>query len=97
MAAYLIGKSTVTNPALMEEYVNKAGPTLAGTDAKLLVSGECEIAHMDGDWKPDRLVIIEFPSMAAAKEWYHSPAYQEIAHMRLEASEGGLVFVEGVD
>jgi uncharacterized protein (DUF1330 family) len=51
---------------------------------------------MDGPWAPKRIAVIEFPSMAAAKAWYNSPEYQEILPLRLKASNGSLVFVDGV-
>ena len=44
---------------------------------------------------PDGVVIIEFPTVQAAKDWYHSPAYQEIIGERLGATVGRSVIVEG--
>jgi uncharacterized protein (DUF1330 family) len=48
------------------------------------------------DWKPNRLVIIEFPSMEQAKHWYDCEEYREPKAMRLRAGRTNLVFVEGV-
>jgi len=45
---------------------------------------------------PDGVVIIEFPSVEAAKAWYHSPAYQACVGERLAATEGRAVIVEGL-
>jgi uncharacterized protein (DUF1330 family) len=30
---------------------------------------------LEGDWEPHRLVIIEFPDMAALMAWYNSPSF----------------------
>jgi uncharacterized protein (DUF1330 family) len=50
---------------------------------------------LEGDWRPARLVIIEFPSMAVLKHWYGSPEYKKLINLRQDASRGSLVVVEG--
>ena len=42
------------------------------------------------------MVVLEFPTVEAAKAWYHSPAYQAVIGERLAASSGRAVIVEGV-
>jgi uncharacterized protein (DUF1330 family) len=44
-----------------------------------------------------RFVILEFPSVAAAKAWYDSPAYQRILPIRLGSTKSRMMFVEGLD
>lgn len=101
MAAYLFAGNDVTNPELMQKYAELAGPTLAPYDAKLLAPTPDRLVmgggveHMEGEFRPGRIVIIEFPDMERAKAWYHSPEYQEIIGLRLDGSEGSLMFVEG--
>jgi uncharacterized protein (DUF1330 family) len=41
-------------------------------------------------------VLLEFPGIEAAKRWYHSEEYKPLLAMRLKASKGNLVLVEGV-
>ena len=48
------------------------------------------------DWKPNRLVILEFPTMDQAKRWYDSEEYREPKAMRLRAGRGNMVMVDGV-
>jgi uncharacterized protein (DUF1330 family) len=43
------------------------------------------------------LIVVAFPSMARAREWYASPDYAEALKVRQTALERRLVFVEGVD
>jgi len=101
MVAYLIAGNDVTNPDLMQKYAELAGPTLAPYNAKLLAPGADQLVmgggveHMEGDFRPGRVVVIEFPDMAQAKGWYNSAEYQAIINMRLEGSVGSLMFVEG--
>jgi uncharacterized protein (DUF1330 family) len=42
-----------------------------------------------------RTVILEFPSLSQAREWYDSPAYKEAKALRQAASKGRLFIVEG--
>jgi uncharacterized protein (DUF1330 family) len=51
---------------------------------------------VEGGWSPGRIVVVEFPDMAAARRFYHSPEYQKILPLRLRASKGKAILVEGV-
>ena len=48
-----------------------------------------------GNWTQQRLVVIEFPDMASAERFYDSPEYQKILPLRLKASKGRALLVEG--
>jgi uncharacterized protein (DUF1330 family) len=51
----------------------------------------------EGDWPAQqRVVVVEFPSMQRAREWYASPEYAEALAVRRDALERRLIFVEGV-
>lgn len=95
MAAFVIADIEVTDPDLFAKYGEQAGPTIAPFDGKALVlGGETDV--VEGDWQPNRLVILEFPSLEQARAWYNSPAYQKILPLRLSASRGSFLFVEGI-
>ena len=95
MAAYVIADVTVTDPATMEEYRKLVPATLAAYGGRFVVRGG---AHrtVEGDWKPSRLVVLEFPSMEHARRWYDSEEYRVPKAMRLRAGRTNLVLVEGV-
>jgi len=95
MAAYLIVDLTVTDPATMEEYRKRVPGTIAKYGGRYLVRGG---AHqtLEGDWKPDRLVVLEFPSLEQARRWYDCEEYREPKAMRLRAGRAKIVMVEGV-
>jgi uncharacterized protein (DUF1330 family) len=95
MPAYVIVDVTVTDQTAMEEYRKQVPGTLAKYGGRFIVRGG---AHqtMEGDWKPNRLVVLEFPSMEQAKRWYDSEEYREPKAMRLRAGTANLVMVEGV-
>jgi uncharacterized protein (DUF1330 family) len=95
MPAYVIVDVTVTDPATMEEYRKHVPATFAKYGGRFLVRGGTH-QTVEGDWKPNRLVILEFPSMEQARRWYDSDEYREPKAMRLRAGRANLVFVEGV-
>jgi len=95
MPAYIIADLTVTDLPTMEEYRKRVPPTLAKYGGRCLV-GRGAHHTVEGDWKPSRLVILEFPSMEQARRWYDSEEYREPKAMRLGAGRANLIMVEGV-
>jgi uncharacterized protein (DUF1330 family) len=95
MPAYVIADVTTTDPAAMEEYRKQVPPTLAKYGGRFVVRGG---AHetVEGSWKPNRLVIIEFPSLDHARRWYDGEEYRAPKALRLKAGRTNLVIVEGV-
>src|SRR5687768_15222587 len=76
------------------EYLERIDATLAPYGGRFIVhGGDIEVA--EGEWAGD-VVIIEFPSRAAAKDWFESPAYQEIVHLRTEHSTSMAALLSGV-
>ena len=95
MPAYLIVDNEITDPKPYDEYRRQVVPLIARFGGRFLVRGG-PISHLEGDWKPQRLVIIEFPSMDALQEWYHSAEYAPMRALRQSASSGSLVAADGV-
>ena len=96
MPAYaIVDIIAVTDPPLMEEYRKVVGATVTKYGGKFIVRGGSHEV-LEGDWKPNRLVVLEFPSMEQLKKWYHSEEYREPLAKRLKASRGTFVIVDGV-
>jgi uncharacterized protein (DUF1330 family) len=95
MAAYVIADVTVTDLPAMEEYRKQVPATLAKYGGRFLVRGG---AHqvVEGDWKPTRLVVLEFPSLADAQRWYDSEEYRAPKALRMQAGRTSVVIVDGV-
>jgi len=51
---------------------------------------------LEGDWKPKRIVVTEFPSIEQARGWYDSEEYRPLKALRLRTARGSIVLVEGV-
>lgn len=94
MAAFIIGDVHVENPERYRDYTAHTESTLQPYGGHFVVRGGASKV-LEGEWQPNRLVVIEFPSAQAAKDWYESEAYQQILPIRHEASTGSLVLVEG--
>ena len=54
-----------------------------------------QLTDLEGQWPHPRLVVIEFPSRAAAEGWYGSADYQKIISLRLKSSVGNVIIVDG--
>lgn len=80
-------------PEEVFEYLERIQATLDPFGGRFVVHG-APVEVVEGEW-PGGLVIIEFPSLAAAREWYGSPAYQEILRLRADHIPGDLILVEG--
>ena len=94
MAAYLIADVNVENTETYAEYRRQVLPLIERHGGRFIVRGGPH-ETLEGDWRPSRLVIIEFPSMTVLKRWYGSPEYKKLIDLRQNASSGSLVAVEG--
>ena len=98
MPAYYIAEHIVTDPAKFEEYRLKVGPMIAKHGGRYLTKGGSHKMPEGGHWKPERVVIIEFPDMDSLNTWYHSSEYQPLMALRKEStSEMDMVYtLEGI-
>jgi uncharacterized protein (DUF1330 family) len=95
MPAYVIAEVEITNPAGYKEYAAVVPGTIAQYGGKFLHRGGP--AHvLEGDWPQLRRVLIEFPSVEAARAWFNSPEYEKPKAMRQANSKGRLMLLEGV-
>jgi len=96
MPAYVIVDVTVTDPVVMEEYRKHVPATLAKYGGRFIVRGGAHQA-VEGDWKPNRLVLLKFPTYEQARAFYNSELYRAARETRAGATESfNMVVVEGV-
>lgn len=81
------------NRALYDAYVQKVKPIVEGFGGRYLCRSE-KIACFAGDFCPDRVIIIEFPSREILDECFHSAAYREIAGLRENSVQTSALIVE---
>ena len=81
MPAYYIGEHKITDAAAFDDYLRQVVPMIERFGGRYLTrAGSHEM--LEGEWQPNRVVIIEFPDMASIKAWYRSPDYQPLIAMR---------------
>jgi uncharacterized protein (DUF1330 family) len=96
MPAYVIVETEVTDPEQYEQYKAASPAAIASGGGRFLVRGG-ELAVLEGDWQPPRIVVLEFEDLAAAKRWYESEAYQAAKKLRAGAARFRAIAVQGVD
>jgi len=95
MSAYVIVDVSVTDAAAYEEYKRLAPPAIAHYGGRYLARGGKTVV-LEGDARPNRLVVLEFPSLAAAQQFYDSPEYRAAREARTGAAVMQMIAVEGV-
>ena len=95
MPAYIIVEIEITDSVGYEEYKKQAATTVAQYGGKYIVrGGACET--VEGDWKPKRIVVLQFESADRAKEWLNCEEYREPRKMRHRTARTNMILVEGM-
>ena len=96
MAAYVISEVRTRDSTLFDAYRKLAAASIAKYDGRYLIRGG-KVELIEGAPAPKAVIVVEFPTMARAKEWYASPEYSAALKIRNSgALERRLIFVEGV-
>ncbi len=91
MSAYLIVEIEWHDVVKQKEYREKLAPILEKHGGRVLSAGEAEV--LEGNWKPPRVVLIEFPSMDSLRDWYTSDEYASLIRIRKEGAKTNIVAV----
>ena len=94
MAAYIIAEVEVTDPETYQSYRAQTPGVVARYGGRFIVRGGAA-ETLEGDGPPGRLVVLEFPDLAAARRFYDSPEYQAIIGIRHRAANSRIVLVDG--
>jgi uncharacterized protein (DUF1330 family) len=95
MRGYVIAEVEIVNPEGYKAYTAMVPATIEKYGGRFLARGGA--SHVfEGDWSQRRRVIIEFPSVEAARKWYDSPEYEKPKALRKANSNGRLILIEGV-
>lgn len=96
MPAYLIVETDIHDPEQYERYKEASPGAVAAGGGRFIARGG-EIAVLEGDWHPKRLVLLEFEDLEAARRFYDSPAYEAARRLREGAADMKMVAVQGID
>jgi uncharacterized protein (DUF1330 family) len=95
MPAYVIFDVDIRDPGRYQDFMTQVKPALQAAGARYLTRGGAHKVY-EGDWTPRRIVLLEFPSVAAWEEFYNGSTYQGLKDIRDECSSARLVSVEGL-
>jgi len=92
--AYMVADARSSDPERMVEYRRLAQIAVEKFGGRYLVRGS-PYETLEGSWQPQRLVVLEFPSMDAAKMFYDSPEYVAARAARAGVSDFDMLLAEG--
>lgn len=95
MAAYVIARINVKDPVRYEDYKKMSPISIEKFGGRFVARGG-SVEVLEGTWEPCRLVLLEFPSLEAARQWHASVDYAPARELRQATSTGDLVVIEGI-
>lgn len=95
MPAYVIVDIVMHDPVTYARYRELAPPSIAKYRGRYIVRGGATTV-LEGDWSPERVVVLEFPDAESAKAWWASPEYAEAKALRHSCADADMVLVEGL-
>jgi uncharacterized protein (DUF1330 family) len=93
--AYVIVDISETDPERAARYREMSGPSVERHGGRFLARGGA-IRVLEGEWQPERLVIIEFTSAEAAHAWFDSEDYRQARSVRADAGVWRMIVVDGI-
>jgi uncharacterized protein (DUF1330 family) len=95
MPAFVCVQIEIRDPAAYERYKELAPPSIAAHGGRYVVRGGAT-ETLEGDWRPPRFVILEFPTMDDARRWWASPEYAEAKALRHASARSEMLLVDGL-
>jgi len=95
MAAYIVIRLHTDDPLSLREYQAATPPIVEKYHGRFLARGG-NVVTLEGPREERRIVIIEFPTLADAEAFYHSPEYTESRKLREEKADAEFIAVEGL-
>ncbi len=94
MSAYLIANYNITGPEGYAEYPTSVAPTLAPFGGELVIA---DFTSESVEGEPAAVsIVVRFPSKEAARNWYNSEAYCAVRQLRIDNTEGFVLFADGI-
>lgn len=95
MSAYVIVQVSIRDAAAYERYKALAAPAVTAHGGRYIVrGGRAEL--LEGSWKPERLVVLEFPDAERARAWWGSDDYGPAKAIRQGCAATEMLLIEGV-
>ncbi|HZR75415.1 DUF1330 domain-containing protein [Bradyrhizobium sp.] len=86
MPAYYIAEHIITDAVKFEDYRIKVAPMIAKHGGRYITKTGSHQFPETPHWRPERVVIIEFPDMERLNAWYRSAEYQPLVALRKQST-----------
>ena len=96
MSIYLVAEITVHDPDQYQEYARQVPHFIDKYNGTYVIRGG-EVISQEGDWQPQRLIVIAFPSKQHATAFLEDPGYQPVAAIRHQSATTKMVLAEGFE
>jgi uncharacterized protein (DUF1330 family) len=96
MPVYLIIEITVIDPEVYGEYVEQVSALVEQYGGRYLARGG-DVVPLTDDWRPQRIVLIQFDSIDQVQDWFASPEYRGLVPLREQSTTSRAIIVEGCD
>ena len=95
MTAFVIVEIEVRDPEVYENYKSLAPASVEAYGGRFIARGGTT-ESLEGEWAPERIVVLEFPSLERARQWWASPEYSDAKAIRMRAARTRMIATEGV-
>jgi uncharacterized protein (DUF1330 family) len=95
MPAFVIVEIEVRDPEAYENYKSLVPASIAAYGGRFIARGGAT-ESLEGEWAPERVVVLEFPSLERARQWWASPEYSDAKAIRMRAARTRMIATEGV-
>jgi uncharacterized protein (DUF1330 family) len=96
MPAYVIVEVSIHDAAMYEEYKKLTPAAIAAYGGKFIIRG-AQTECLEGDWNPERIVVLQFESVDKAKEWWSSAQYTVAKKIRQASAFTKMLVVDGCE
>ena len=93
MSAFVIAEINIKDPEKYNSYKELTPATVSAFGGKFVLRGK-PVKVLEGEFKYQRLIMLEFPSKEKAEAWYNSEEYQHAISLRDDAATANFLLVE---
>jgi uncharacterized protein (DUF1330 family) len=95
MPAFVIVEIEVNDLEDYEDYKKLVPASVDAYGGRFIARGGA-IESLEGDWAPERIVVLEFASLERARQWWASPEYSDAKAIRMRAARTRMIATEGI-
>jgi len=95
MPAFVIVEIEVRDPEAYESYKSLVPASLEAYGGRFIARGGTT-ESLEGDWTPERIVVLEFSNLERARQWWSSTEYRDAKAIRMRAATTRMIATEGL-